>query len=101
MSSLRVSTLRGRSSNESPSLPDGVVITGIATATSFSGDLSGGHVKSDILEYDAERNVWYERGSIPNGKRENAIAFVLKGKGYIGFGENDTAVLNDMWSFEP
>ena len=41
MSSLRVTTLRGRSSNESPSLPDGVVITGIATATSFSGDLSG------------------------------------------------------------
>ena len=41
MSSLRVTTLRGRSGNESPSLPDGVVITGIATATSFSGDLSG------------------------------------------------------------
>ena len=41
MSSLRVTTLRGRSSNESPSLPDGVVITGIATATSFSGNLTG------------------------------------------------------------
>jgi hypothetical protein len=41
MSSLRVSSLRGRSGNESPSLPDGVVITGVATATSFSGNLTG------------------------------------------------------------
>jgi hypothetical protein len=41
MSSLRVTTLRGRSGNESPSLPDGVVITGIATATGFSGNLTG------------------------------------------------------------
>jgi len=41
MSSLRVTSLRGRSGNESPSLPDGVVVTGIATATSFSGDLTG------------------------------------------------------------
>jgi len=41
MSSLRVSSLRGRSGNESPSLPDGVVITGVATATSFSGSVTG------------------------------------------------------------
>jgi len=41
MSSLRVTSLRGRSGNESPSLPDGVVVTGIATATSFSGNLTG------------------------------------------------------------
>ena len=41
MSSLRVTSLRGRSGNESPSLPDGVVVTGIATATSFSGNVTG------------------------------------------------------------
>jgi hypothetical protein len=41
MSSLRVTTLRGRSGNESPSLPDGVVITGVATATSFAGNVTG------------------------------------------------------------
>ena len=41
MSSLRVTTLRGRSGNESPSLPDGVVVTGVTTSTSFSGDLTG------------------------------------------------------------
>ena len=41
MSSLRVTSLRGRSGTESPSLPDGVVVTGVATATSFSGNLTG------------------------------------------------------------
>ena len=73
----------------------------VSTGRQFGGNLTGGNVKSDILEYDVLRNVWYERGNIPNGKRENAISFVINGKGYIGFGENDTNVLNDFWSFEP
>ena len=38
MSSLRVTSLRGRTGNASPTLPDGAVITGVVTATSFSGD---------------------------------------------------------------
>ena len=33
MSNLRVTSLRGRTSGKSPSLPDGVVVTGVATAT--------------------------------------------------------------------
>ena len=38
MSSLRVTSLRGRTSGVSPTLPDGAVVTGVVTATSFSGD---------------------------------------------------------------
>ena len=38
MSNLRVASLRGRKVKTSPSLPDGAVVTGVATATSFSGD---------------------------------------------------------------
>ena len=41
MSNLRVTNLRGRTSGKSPSLPDGVVVTGVATATTFDGNLSG------------------------------------------------------------
>ena len=41
MSSLRVTSLRGRTSGTSPTLPDGAVVTGVVTATSFSGDGSG------------------------------------------------------------
>ena len=73
----------------------------ISTGRHFGGNMTGGGVKSDILEYDVIRNVWYERGNIPASGRENAIAFTLNGKGYIGFGENDTQILNDFWSFEP
>jgi Uncharacterized protein conserved in bacteria len=73
----------------------------VSTGRHFAGDLTGGRVLSDIMEYDAIRNVWYKRGNIPGGGRENAIAFVINGKGYIGFGEDDKGVLNDFWSFEP
>ena len=41
MSDLRVTNLRGRTAGSAPTLPDGVVITGVATATSFSGNLTG------------------------------------------------------------
>ena len=41
MSSLRVTSLRGRSNGVSPTLPDGAVVTGVITATSFSGSGEG------------------------------------------------------------
>ena len=41
MASLRVSNLRGRTNGESPSLPDGAVVTGVTTATTFSGNITG------------------------------------------------------------
>ena len=34
MSSLRVTSLKGRTSGVSPTLPDGAVVTGVCTATS-------------------------------------------------------------------
>ena len=37
MASLRVSNLRGRTNGESPTLPDGAVVTGVTTSTSFDG----------------------------------------------------------------
>ncbi len=55
MSNLRVASLRGRKVKTSPSLPDGAVITGVATATSFGGNLTGnvtgnvvGNVTGDV-----------------------------------------------------
>jgi len=73
----------------------------VSTGRHFAGNMTGGHVKSDIIEYNVDRNLWYKRGNIKDGIRENAISFTIKGKGYIGFGENDTEVLNDFWCFEP
>lgn len=36
MSDLRVTNLRGRTAGAAPTLPDGLVVTGIATATNVS-----------------------------------------------------------------
>jgi|TARA_R100000482_G_scaffold110111_1_gene52416 hypothetical protein len=41
MATLRVTNLKGRTGNQAPTLPDGVVVTGVATATTFDGNLSG------------------------------------------------------------
>jgi len=41
MSNLRVTSLRGRTAGSSPTLPDGVVITGVTTSTSFDGNVTG------------------------------------------------------------
>ena len=41
MSTLRVTSLRGRTSGVSPTLPDGAVVTGVTTSTTFDGNLTG------------------------------------------------------------
>ena len=41
MSQLSVDSITGRVAGSAPSLPNGVVVTGVVTATSFSGDGSG------------------------------------------------------------
>jgi len=73
----------------------------VTTGRNFAGNYTGGGVRSDILEYNSTKGVWYKRGSIPEGARENAVAFTIDGKAYIGLGENDTRILDDFWSFEP
>ena len=37
MSNLRVTSLRGRDAGSAPTLPDGAVVTGVTTSTSFDG----------------------------------------------------------------
>jgi hypothetical protein len=41
MSNLRVTSLRGRTAGTAPTLPDGAVVTGVTTSTSFDGSLTG------------------------------------------------------------
>ena len=72
----------------------------VATGRHFGGTETTGKLFSDVVEYDTEKDVWYRRGNLEIG-RENAIAFVLKGRVYIGLGENDSILMNDLWSFEP
>ena len=55
MSGLRVSNLRGVTAGSAPTFPDGVVVTGVSTATTFDGNLTGnvtgnivGNVTGDV-----------------------------------------------------
>ena len=41
MSTLRATNIKGRNNGVAPAMPDGVVVTGVATATTFDGELSG------------------------------------------------------------
>lgn len=41
MSTLRATNIKGRDNGVAPVMPDGVVVTGVATATTFSGNLEG------------------------------------------------------------
>ena len=41
MSDLRVTNLRGRTAGTAPTLPDGAVVTGVTTSTSFHGGSIG------------------------------------------------------------
>lgn len=73
----------------------------VSTGRHFGGTQTGGLLLDDLMEYDSSKNVWYVRGTVPGGGRTNAVSFVLNGKGYVGFGENDSNILNDFWCFEP
>ena len=73
----------------------------VATGRHFGGNIGRGHVKSDLQEYNPDSDSWRKAGELPEGVRENAVAFVIDGCGYIGLGENDEKVLNDFWSFKP
>ena len=49
MSNLRVTSLRGRTVGSSPTLPDGAVITGVTTSTSFDGNLNATQLSTGTI----------------------------------------------------
>ena len=49
MSNLRVTSLRGRTAGTAPTLPDGAVVTGVTTSTSFDGNLNATQLSSGTV----------------------------------------------------
>ena len=94
MSSLRVTTLRGRSGNESPSLPDGAVVTGVTTSTSFSGDLTG-NVTGNVT---GTATTAQGLTGTPDITVNNVVAGVVTATTFVGvpagFTELDAALFN-------
>ena len=49
MASLRVTSLKGRTAGTAPTLPDGAVVTGVTTSTSFDGNLNATQLASGTV----------------------------------------------------
>ena len=49
MASLRVTSLKGRTAGTAPTLPDGAVVTGVTTSTSFDGNLNATQLVSGTI----------------------------------------------------
>ena len=49
MASLRVTSLKGRTAGTAPTLPDGAVVTGVTTSTSFDGNLNATKLVSGTI----------------------------------------------------
>ncbi len=78
----------------------------VSTGRHTGGDLTGGKLFSDLVEYDVNKDAWYNRGVLPDGGRENAVSFVINDTVYIGCGENsvlndENQVLKNFWKFNP
>ena len=90
MSSLRVTNLKGRTGSQSPTLPDGAVVTGVTTSTSFDG--SG----TSLTNLNASQLT---SGTIPDARFPAALP-ALDGSALTdlnipaGFNELDAALFN-------
>ena len=84
MASLRVTSLKGRTAGSAPTLPDGAVVTGVTTSTSFDGNLNATQLTS---------------GTIPDARFPAALP-ALDGSALTdlnipaGFNELDAALFN-------
>ena len=92
MATLRVTNLRGRTGNQSPTLPDGAVITGVTTSTSFDGNLNATQLASGTV---ADARL----GTVSSSKLSGALP-ALDGSALTnlnipaGFNELDAALFN-------
>ena len=97
MATLRVSNLRGRQNGTSPSLPDGAVVTGVTTSTTFSGNVTGTAVTATTFTGALTGNATGLSGS-PDVTVNNVTAGIITASNFVGvppgFSELDAALFN-------
>ena len=98
MATLRVTNLKGRTGTQSPTLPDGAIVTGVTTSTSFDGsgteltDLNATQLTSGTV---ADARL----GTVSSSKLSGALP-ALDGSALTnlniptGFNELDAALFN-------
>ena len=57
----------------------------------------------DFWQYDAERDSWFQKASMPAEapERSSAVAFSAGGLGYVGTGFDGDDELKDFWAYDP
>ena len=84
MATLRVTNLRGRTGNESPTLPDGAIVTGVTTSTSA---IVGSAVTINSTGIDAGAGII------------TATSFVGSGEGLTGVASTDNIITGTAATF--
>ncbi len=63
----------------------------------FGGSLTTGKIYDEVLRYDIENDAWTLRGHLPNGARENAVAFTVGDRHFVGLGNDaNEEILSDL-----
>lgn len=57
--------------------------------------------KKEVWEYTPSTDTWVRKADFNGGGRENAIAFVVDGRAYLGSGTTDGGGANDLWMYNP
>lgn len=55
----------------------------------------------DFFKYNPATDSWEQLADFPGSARTYSIGDVYEGKGYMGFGSNNSGVLNDLWRYDP
>jgi N-acetylneuraminic acid mutarotase len=55
----------------------------------------------DMYKFDVENMRFTQLADFPGGARSFSYGAAYNGKGYVGFGLNTSAFLNDLWEFDP
>ncbi len=72
--------------------------------TAFVGTgYDGTNRLKDFFSYDADKNTWTQRASLPDAApgRMSGVAFAVNGKGYTGTGTNGIDKYNDFYEYDP
>jgi len=55
---------------------------------------------NDFWKYDPSADVWTEIAPFPGAPREDATAFVIDDRAFVGLGRNRTQQFNDFWEYD-
>ncbi len=54
-----------------------------------------------LISFNCFSQSWTQIGFFSGAIRNNAMAFSVNGKGYVGFGQNGNSYFNDLWEYNP